>query len=108
MDYYKKDVVEITIKYDDFDKVKEEYEQKGYVHYGTIYAVDDYVNLTFYKYINVEDLNEDKQTEEDKMIRATNKANITKQDLLDTFTEKGLVGVYNLGLKNMLDYLNGR
>lgn len=44
---------------------------------------------------------------EDKMIHATRKANVTKQDLLDTFTEKGLIAVYNLGLKNMLDYLNG-
>lgn len=50
---------------------------------------------------------EEKDDYEDKMIRASRKSGVTKQDLMDAFTEKGLVGVYNLGLKNMLDYLNG-
>lgn len=43
---------------------------------------------------------------EDMMIRASRKSGITKEDLMNTFTEKGLIGVYNLGLKSMLDYLN--
>ena len=52
---------------------------------------------------------EDKEDDyDDKMIRATRKSSITKQDLLDIFAEKGLVAVYNLGLKSMLDYLNGK
>jgi hypothetical protein len=46
--------------------------------------------------------------EEETMIRATKKATVTKDDLLDVFWKKGLVGVYNLGLKNMFDYLNGK
>ena len=50
---------------------------------------------------------ENEDDEQDKMIRATRKFDVTKQDLIDTFNEKGLIGVYNLGLKNMLDYLNG-
>ena len=48
-----------------------------------------------------------KDDKQDKMIRATRKSDVTQQDLIDTFNEKGLIGVYNLGLKNMLDYLNG-
>ena len=50
---------------------------------------------------------ENEDDEQDKMIRATRKFDVTKQDLIDTFNEKGLIGVYNLGLKNMLYYLNG-
>ena len=50
---------------------------------------------------------ENEDDEQDKMIRATRKSDVTKQDLIDTFNKKGLIGVYNLGLKNMLDYLNG-
>ncbi len=48
------------------------------------------------------------EDDENRIIRATRKASVTKDDLLDVFWEKGLVGVYNLGLKNMLDYLNGK
>ena len=43
---------------------------------------------------------------EDKMIRATTNAGTTKDDLIEVFCKNGLTGVYNLGLKNMLDYLN--
>ena len=45
---------------------------------------------------------------DDIMIRASRKASLTKNDLFNTFQENGLVGVYNMGLKNMLDYLNGK
>lgn len=57
------------------------------------------------KGIHINDNEEDDS--EDTMIRATRKSNVAQQDLIDIFNEKGLIGVYNLGLKNMLDYLNG-
>lgn len=57
------------------------------------------------KGIHIDDDKEDDS--EDIMIRATIKSNVTQQDLINTFNEKGLISVYNLGLKNMLDYLNG-
>ena len=44
--------------------------------------------------------------ETDALIRAAKNANINKEDLTAIFWEKGLMGVYNLGLKNMLDYIN--
>lgn len=43
----------------------------------------------------------------DLMIRASIKAATTKDDLLKVYEENGLIGVYNLGLLNMLYYLNG-
>lgn len=42
----------------------------------------------------------------DAMIIAANKAGLTKRQLLDVLAEEGLMGVYNLGLKHMYDYLN--
>ena len=47
--------------------------------------------------------NEDKM--EDAMIRASNKAELTREELLDVFTDYGLMGVYTLGQKNMYEYL---
>ena len=38
----------------------------------------------------------------DVMIRA---ANVSKEELIETGQMKGYVGVYNLGLENMYDYL---
>ena len=38
----------------------------------------------------------------DAMIRATN---VSKEELIETGQMKGYVGVYNLGLENMYDYL---
>ena len=55
----------------------------------------------------IDEIEDYEQSTQDKIIRATRKLNVTEQTLLDTFAEKGLVGVYNLGLRNMLDYLNG-
>lgn len=42
---------------------------------------------------------------EDAMIRAANKAVITSHQLLDVLMQQGLMGVYNLGLKHMYEYL---
>jgi len=44
---------------------------------------------------------------EDVIIRASNKAGITKSDLSDAFKEKGFLGVYNLGMMHMYEYLKG-
>ena len=41
------------------------------------------------------------------MIKAANKANLTGQQLIDTNTEEGLLGVYNLGMQHMYEYLKG-
>lgn len=43
---------------------------------------------------------------QDIMIRATLNSNITKEDILKTNEADGLIGVFNLGLKCMLAYLN--
>lgn len=44
--------------------------------------------------------------EQDIMIRATRESNISSKYLIEVFKQKGLIGVYNLGLKIMFDYLN--
>lgn len=55
---------------------------------------------------------EEDMTKEDKMknamIRAAHKAVITSHQLLDIFMQQGLMGVYNLGLKHMYEYLEGK
>lgn len=48
---------------------------------------------------------ENEDDEQDKMIRTSRKANLSKEKLIETFESQGLIGVYNLGLKNMMDYL---
>lgn len=53
--------------------------------------------------------NEDLYSEDDiidAMTRATKNAKITKDDLICTYKLQGLIGVYNLGLKNMYGYLS--
>ena len=43
---------------------------------------------------------------EDSMIRAANKAGVTREQIFNTlFEEEGLMGVYNLGMKHMYEYL---
>lgn len=42
---------------------------------------------------------------QDKMIRASRKAGTSTKYLMDIFTKNGLIAVYNLGLRNMLEYL---
>lgn len=41
----------------------------------------------------------------DSMIRASNKAGLTRNQLFDTLFEEGVLAVYNLGLKHMYEYL---
>lgn len=42
---------------------------------------------------------------EETMIRAANKANLTRNQLLDTLYEEGILAVYNLGMKHMYEYM---
>lgn len=42
---------------------------------------------------------------DEAMIRAANKAVITSHQLLDVLVQQGVMGVYNLGLKHMYEYL---
>lgn len=58
--------------------------------------------LVEFDYVGME-VNCDDQ--EEKMIRASRKANLTRGELIETFKSKGLVGVYNLGQRYMLEYL---
>lgn len=44
---------------------------------------------------------------EDSMIRASNKAGLTRNQLFDTLFEEGLLAIYNLGMKHMYEYLKG-
>lgn len=106
-EYFKRDYQHIKVRKDEADNCVEEYKEDGYRLLSYSQLEPGYIHLYFEKYISVDEITDDKQDTQDKMIRATRKSNVTKQTLLDTFAEKGLVGVYNLGLKNMLDYLNG-
>ena len=93
----------ITVDVEFKNKVIKQYEYDGFTFISEIPTEQGEVKLSFVK-VCVPKREDDY---EDKMIRASRKANVTKQDLLDVFAEKGLIAVYNLGLKNMLDYLNG-
>ena len=44
----------------------------------------------------------------DEMIRASNYAAVDKQMLINEFDRNGLMGVYNLGLIHMYDYMKSR
>lgn len=50
-------------------------------------------------------------TEDEKMkyvmIEASSTAELTKQELFDVLYEYGLIGVYNLGMVHMYQYLKG-
>lgn len=50
-----------------------------------------------------EELKEEKK--EDVIIKASNKAKITSHQVLDVLIQEGAMGVYNLGLKHMYEYL---
>ena len=44
----------------------------------------------------------------DSMIRASKKAEFTRNQLLDTLFEEGVLAVYNLGMKHMYEYLEDK
>lgn len=70
----------------------------GYTVYGKVDTLEEFEEL-----IEKELTEEDKM--EDAMIRAGNKAVITSHQLLDVFVQKGVMGVYHIGMKHMYEYL---
>lgn len=67
----------------------------------------DFVSEIALRHMN--DELEKELTQEDKMkdvmIRASNKARLTRNQLFNTLFEEGLLAVYNLGMKHMYEYL---
>lgn len=55
-----------------------------------------------------EDLRKNTETIEESMIRASNKCDVKYSDLLNAYEQNGLIGVYNLGMKHMYEYLKGK
>ena len=106
-EYFKRDYQHIKVKINEADNYVNKYKEDGYRLLSTSQSEPEYLHLYFEKYVVIDELEDYEQSIQDKIICATRKSNITKQTLLDTFAEEGLIGVYNLGLKNMLDYLNG-
>ena len=106
-EYFKRDYQHIKVRINEADNIVNEYKEDGYRLLSTSQSEPEYIHLYFEKYVVIDEIEDYEQSTRDKIILATKKSNVTKQTLLDTFAEKGLVGVYNLGLKNMLDYLNG-
>lgn len=59
---------------------------------------DGYAKIELIKDENMQDI----------MIRAANKAKLTRNLLLDTLYEEGVLAVYNLGMKHMYEYLEDK
>ena len=106
-EYFKRDYQYIKVRINEADNIINKYKEDGYRLLSTSQSEPEYLHLYFEKYVVIDELEDYEQSTQDKMICATRKANVTNEILLDTFAEKGLIGVYNLGLENMLDYLNG-
>lgn len=66
-------------------------------------------DLTEAARILMEDIekNSSKESMEDSMIRASIKAGLGKQQLINIKINEGLIGVYLLGMKHMYEYLEG-
>ena len=47
----------------------------------------------------------EKEDIQDIMIRASNKAGITRSQLLNALFEDGVLAIYNLGMQHMYEYL---
>lgn len=76
----------ITVDAEFKDKVIKQYEYDGFTFISEIPTKQGEVRLSFVKVC----VPKREDNCEDKMIRATRKVNVTKQDLLDVFAEKGL------------------
>lgn len=63
------------------------------------------INRTTYK--DDEEMKKDYDME-DTMIRASRKAGLTRNQLIDTLFEEGVLAVYNLGMKHMYEYLEDK
>ena len=107
-EYLKKDYQDIKVRINEADNIVNKYKEDGYrlIEISQSESEPEHLYLYFEKYIVIDEIKDYEQSRQDKIICATRKANVTNEILLDTFAEKGLVGVYNLGLENMLDYLN--
>ena len=104
-EYFKRDYQHIKVRINETDNIINKYKEDGYRLLSTSQSEPEYLHLYFEKYVSIDELEDYEQSTQDKIIRATRKSNVTNEILLDTFAEKGLVGIYNLGLKNMFDYL---
>ena len=104
-EYFKRDYQHIKVRINEADNYINKYIEDGYRLLSTSQSEPEYLHLYFEKYVSIDELEDYEQSTQDKIIRATRKSNVTNEILLDTFAEKGLVGVYNLGLENMYDYL---
>ena len=104
-EYFKRDYQHIKVRINETDNYINKYKEDGYRLLSTSQSEPEYLHLYFEKYVVIDELEYYEQSTQDKIIRATRKSNVTNEILLDTFAEKGLVGVYNLGLENMYDYL---
>ena len=69
----------------------------------TTFVPDAIQDLQAYK--DIEDIKEDNM--QDAMIRASNKAGLTMWQLINANSDKGYMGIYNLGMKHMYEYLKG-
>ena len=65
----------------------------GYTIYGKVDTLEEFEELA----------EEDKM--EDTMIRASNKAGLTRNQLMDILFKEGVLAVYDLGMEHMYDYL---
>ena len=68
-------------------------------------AID--LDLTEAYDILLKDIEDNILSKNEIMIRATMRNNLESQKLIDEFEKDGLVGVYNLGLSHMYNYLKG-
>ena len=69
----------------------------------------DFVSEIVLRHMNDELEKENKEeTMDDAMIRASNKAGITSTQLLNVLVQHGVIGVYNLGMKHMYEYLEDK
>ncbi len=68
----------------------------------------DFVSEMALRHMNDKSEEENKQYDmENSMIGASNKARLTRNQLIDMFFEEGVMAIYNLGMKHMYEYLKG-
>ena len=103
--FNKKDYQYIKARINEIDSTVNKYREDGYRLISISQSEPEYLHLDFEKYITIDEIKDYERSRQDIIIHATRESNVTKQTLLDTFAKKGLIGVYNLGLENMLDYI---
>ena len=63
----------------------------------------EFINQDENEYVEIKHVN--KEDIQDIMIKASNKAGLTRDLLLDTLYENGVLAIYNIGMKHMYEYL---